>query len=158
DAFVTKINAAGSGLVYSTYLGGNGDDHAYGIAVNSAGSAYIAGFTQSTNFPTADPFQAAYGGGIRDAFVAKLSGSGTSLAYSSYIGGNDYDNVEGVAIDSAGNAYVSGYTASANFPTANALQPTYGGNYDAFVAKIATSDTSPPLITNVQAFPNPVPI
>jgi len=136
DAFVAKINAEGSALVYSTYLGGSNDDQGNRIAVDSAGNAYVTGTTSSTNFPTMNPFQAANGGGT-DAFVAKLNSPGTALVYSTYLGGSDNDFGYGIAVDSSGNAYVTGGTYSTDFPTKNPLQATFGGGLsDAFVAKI----------------------
>ncbi len=123
-------------LIYSTYLGGNGSDGSFGIAVDSAGNAYVTGGTSSTNFPTVNPLQPTYGGG-GDAFVAKINPSGSALVYSTYLGGSSYECGESIAVDSAGNAYVTGGTSSTNFPTVNPLQPTYGGGEDdAFVAKI----------------------
>ena len=141
DAFVAKLNAAGTALVYSTYLGGSGNDVGSGIAVDSAGNAYVTGNTVSTNFPTANPLQPASGGGT-DAFVAKLNAAGTALVYSTYFGGSASDAGRDIAVDSAGNAYVTGNTSSTNFPTANPLQPVTGGGTDAFVAKIAPVSTT----------------
>jgi uncharacterized protein (TIGR03437 family) len=136
DSFVAKLNASGSALVYSTYLGGNGDDRASGIAVDSSGNAYVTGYTESTNFPTASPLQATYGGG-HDVFVAKLNPAGSALVYSTYLGGYSTDWGYGIAVDSSGNAYVTGYTESTNFPTASPLQASHGGGGpDAFVAKL----------------------
>lgn len=135
DAFVTKLNATGSALVYSTYLGGSGSDGGSGIAVDSSGNAYVTGSTDSTNFPTANPLQPALGG-PRDAFVTKLNPSGSALVYSTYLGGSGIDSGADIAVDSSGNAYVTGSTGSPNFPTANPLQPTLGGGFDAFVAKL----------------------
>jgi hypothetical protein len=147
DAFVTKLNPAGSALVYSTYLGGSGTDFAVGIAVDSVGNAYVTGFTASTNFPTMSPLQPSFGGGYYDAFVAKLNATGSALVYSTYLGGSLDDNGTGVAVDSSGNAYVTGYTLSTDFPTMNPLQPTNadGGRYVAFVAKIANGPALAPL-------------
>jgi sugar lactone lactonase YvrE len=142
NGFVAKLNAGGSALVYFTYLGGSGQDSFTGIAVDSSGNAYVTGFGSSTNFPTANPLQATYGGGIYDALVAELNAAGSALVYSTYLGGSDYDEGNGIAVDSSGNAYVTGYTASTNFPTAYPLQATNEaaaattGNYTAFVAKI----------------------
>jgi Bacterial Ig-like domain (group 3)/Abnormal spindle-like microcephaly-assoc'd, ASPM-SPD-2-Hydin/Beta-propeller repeat len=141
DAFVTKINAGGSALVYSTYLGGSGDEniatyYTGGIATDAAGNAYVTGYTDSTDFPTVHAFQPAYGGGVSDAFVAKINASGSAFIYSTYLGGSGDDEGAGIAADSAGNAYVTGGTSSTDFPTANALQPTNHGGYDAFVTKI----------------------
>src|SRR6266404_3675103 len=136
DVFVTKLNATGSALVYSTYLGGSGDEFGYGIAVDGAGNAYVTGWTTSTDFPTINPFQPTYGGNS-DAFVAKINPAGSALVYSSYLGGSGNDGGDSIAVDSAGNVYVTGSASSTNFPTVSPLQPTYGGgNSDAFVAKI----------------------
>ena len=136
DAFVAKLNAAGSALVYSTYLGGSSNDNGYGIAVDSSGNAYVTGYTSSSNFPTASPLQRANAGGAFDAFVAKLDGSGSALIYSTYLGGRGDDGGGGIAVDAVGNAYVTGSTNSTNFPTGSiALQGANGG-YDAFVAKL----------------------
>jgi hypothetical protein len=122
-------------LVYSTYLGGRGDDQAYGIAVDSTGSAYVTGRTLSATFPTKNAFQTR-NAGMTDAFVTKFSRSGGALMYSTYLGGTKNDLAEAIAVDSSGNAYVAGYTDSTDFPTKNALQPNYGGGPDdAFVAK-----------------------
>jgi Bacterial Ig-like domain (group 3)/Beta-propeller repeat len=141
NAFVTKLNPSGSALVYSTYLGGSsgqngGYDGGSGVALDSAGSAYITGWTYSTNFPvTPGAFQTKYNRGGRDAFVARLNPSGSALVYSTYLGGSGDDVGLGVA-DSAGDAYVVGWTYSSDFPTMNPLQPANGGGSDAFVAKI----------------------
>jgi hypothetical protein len=135
DAFVAKLDAAGSALVYSTFLGGSRRDEAFGIAVDSSGNAYVTGRTLSNNFPTANPFQAAFGGS-EDAFVTKLDSTGSGLVYSTYLGGTASDDSRSIAVDASGNAYVTGLTTSTDFPTANPVQATYGGNQDAFVAKL----------------------
>ena len=146
DVFVTKLNAAGSHLLYSTYLGGSNDDLGYDIVVDAAGHAYVTGFTPSTNFPTANPVQATYGGGFDDAFVAKLNAPGSSLVYSTYLGGSSDDEGDGIAVDAAGSAYVTGATESTNFPTVNPLQATFGGSGgqlgDAFVTKLSAAGSS----------------
>jgi hypothetical protein len=136
DAFVTKLNPTGSALVYSTYLGGSENDVGDGIAVDSAGNAYVTGYTQSTDFPTVNPLQPANGGGYSDAFVAELNSTGSALVYSTYLGGTGEDIGWGIAVDGSGNGYVTGITTSTDFPTMNPLQPTYGGSTDAFVVKI----------------------
>ncbi|HTD43587.1 MAG TPA: SBBP repeat-containing protein [Bryobacteraceae bacterium] len=136
DAFVTKIDAAGSTLLYSTYLGGGGTDLAQGIAVDSAGNAYVTGYTNSNDFPTASPMQSSNGGNGYDAFVTKINAAGSAYVYSTYLGGSGDDFGQGIAVDSAGNAYATGFTYSTNFPTTNALQPTFGGFTDVFVTKI----------------------
>ncbi len=140
DAFVTKLNAAGNSLVYSTYLGGNGYDQGYGIAVDAAGNAYVIGSTTSSNFPTKSPLQGSLAGG-QNAFVTKLDALGNALVYSTYLGGNGSDSGKGVAVDAEGNAYVAGYTTSTNFPTMNPFQSTFGGGYDAFVTKLDAAGT-----------------
>ena len=126
DVFVTKLNAAGTALVYSTYLGGSSSDRGEGIAVNSSGEAYVTGFTRSTNFPTKNAFQTSISSGLWDSFVTKLNATGSALLYSTFLGGSGVDQAHAIALDGTGNAYVTGDTASANFPTANALQPTKG--------------------------------
>ena len=138
DAFVTKLNATGSAVIYSTLLGGNDDEEALGIAVDSAGEAYVSGLTQSSNFPVASAFQPVYGG-IRDAFVSKLSASGTALVFSTYLGGTSGDQAGKLALDASGAVWVAGVTASSDFPIANPLQSVFGGVLDAFVAKLNSS-------------------
>ena len=138
DAFVAKVSANGSTLVYSTYHGGSSDDFGRGIAVDAAGNAYVTGSTYSTNFPTANPWQAA-NQGYFDAFVSKMNPSGSALVYSTYLGGTLTDEAFGIAVDSAGAAYVVGTTQSTNFPTLAPVQPTSGGSTDAFVSKLSAS-------------------
>jgi hypothetical protein len=148
DAFIAKLNPSGT-LVYSTYLGGSGYDVAWGLGLDSAHNMVIAGVTDSTNFPTHNPFQASNGGGQYDAFVAKLNAAGTALLYSTYLGGSERDEAKGVAVDSAGNAYITGGTASINFPSINAYQSEHAVGCvhlssapdcaDGFVAKISDS-------------------
>ncbi|QSX79147.1 DUF7948 domain-containing protein [Agrilutibacter solisilvae] len=134
DAWVMKLNAAGS-IVYSTLLGGTMFDFGQAIAVDASGQAYVAGTTQSVDFPTKAARQPANGGGgNRDAFLFKLNAAG-GLIFSTYHGGAQTDYGTGVALDAAGNAYVSGYTDSTNFPLVNARQPVYGGYQDAFLSK-----------------------
>ena len=142
DGFVTKINAAGSALVYSTFLGGGKDDRAYGIALDGSGNAYVTGQTYSTDFPVASAMQSTLRG-LSDAFVTKLNVDGTALVYSTYLGGTGTEDetgnrrVGGIAVDALGNAYVTGNTTSTDFPImAGAFQTTYGGQSDAFVAKL----------------------
>jgi len=148
DAFVTKLSADGTSLVYSTFLGGSSDDQSKAIAVGADGSAYVAGITQSANFPTTP---GAYKTTITstDAFVTKLNSAGSALTYSTFLGGSDTDQASGIQVDSMGNAYVTGFTLSTNFPTtAGAYQTAYGGspmfsNYgDAFVTKLNNTGTA----------------
>lgn len=152
SGFLTKLNTNASGaasLVYSTYLGPTGFAEGHAIAVDAAGNAYITGNANSTstNFTSPGAFQTTYGGGSADAFVAKfntnLSGA-ASRVYSTYLGGSASDfggqstpsGSKAIAIDTAGNAYVTGFTVSPNFPTANAFQAANAGNTDAFLAKL----------------------
>lgn len=139
DAFVTKISASG-GHVYSTFLGGSSDDFAYAIAVNGAGEAHVTGRTNSTDFPLANAYQATRVG-ADSAFFTKLNAAGNAALYSSYLGGTSGTNIGyGIALDGAGRAYVAGGTASNNFPIAGTpFQATFGGIYDAFVAKFDPS-------------------
>ncbi|MGA2739156.1 MAG: SBBP repeat-containing protein [Bryobacteraceae bacterium] len=138
-AFVLELNAGGSGLIYATFLGGSGDDYGAGIAVDAAGEAHIAGYTASVDFPTTTgAFQQYYGGGSYDGFLAKLNAAGSALIYATYLGGIENDTAAGVALDPAGNIYVTGQTQSANFPTVNPLQAA-GSESNAFVVKISAS-------------------
>jgi hypothetical protein len=145
DGFVTKLNPTGSALIYSTYLGGSSAENLEAIAVDAAGSAYVTGNTQSTDFPTHLPFQPSLQGS-QDAFVSKLSADGASLVYSTYLGGSyGGETGLGVAVDRSASAIVTGYTTSGNFPTANAWQPqcapSFAGCIDVFVTKFNPAGT-----------------
>jgi hypothetical protein len=136
DAFVTKMNASGTALVYSTYLGGSNDDNGVGIAVDGSGQAYVSGFTDSTNFPTANAFQPALNGTAYDGFLTKLNSTGSALIYSTYIGGTQNDSALAVAIDNTGSAHITGETSSTNYPVAAPFQSVFGGGAsDALVTK-----------------------
>jgi hypothetical protein len=137
-AFVTKVNASGTALAYSTYLGGSSGGQGYGIAVDGEGSAYVTGVTSSADFPvTTGAFQRTLGSRGNNAFVTRLSAGGSALAYSTYLGGSAGDGGQGIALDGAGNAYVAGWTGSGDFPTtAGAFQRTLRGRSNAFVAKV----------------------
>ena len=135
DAFVAKLSANGAALLYSTYLGGNASDIGNGIAVDSSGNAYVVGTTFSTDFPAQAAFQFSKGA-QQDAFLTKVSASGSSFVYSTYLGGNNVDEGNGIAVDAAGNAYVTGYTASTNFPVQSAFRGSNAGVVDAFVTKM----------------------
>jgi beta-propeller repeat-containing protein len=156
DVFVTKINAEGTAIIYSTFIGGTGQDEARGIAVDPSGNAYVVGRTNSNNFPiTAGAFQTLLSGPqfrSHDAFVLKLNADGTAPVYSTYLGGSIDDVGSGIAVDSSGNACVTGETASSNFPLANALQKGHHGDCrgggdvfiicdDAFVTKLNSAGT-----------------
>lgn len=144
DAFVAKINPNVSGVgsrIYSFFWGGSGSDSASGgIAADAAGNVYVAGNTDSTNFPTVTPFQATLSGGT-DAFVTKFNTTGTAV-YSTYLGGNGTDIAWFVAVDSSGKAYVTGETTSTNFPTKFSFKPTLGGVRNAFVTNLAITGNS----------------
>jgi beta-propeller repeat-containing protein len=149
DAYVTKLNPTGSGLVYSTYLGGSGNDFGSGIATDADGNAYVTGRTDSRLFPTTpgafQPVFALTGGGLFDynAFVTKLDPTGCSLVYSTYLGGNGHDQGLAIAIDRPGNAYVTGSSVSTNFPTTpGAFQPVSRGAGDGFVTKLDPTGSS----------------
>ncbi len=144
DAFVTRLNASGTALVFSTFLGGSLDDVGYGVAVDAMGNSYVTGYTQSANFPvTAGAVQGTKSGGY-DAFVTALNSSATAAVYSTFLGGASEDYGVGIAVSSGGTAYVVGYTASANFPvTSGAAQGTKASGYDAFVTKLSPSGTAP---------------
>jgi hypothetical protein len=137
DAFVTKLDATGSMLVYSTYLGGSDFDQGSGIALDSATNAYVTGRTHSIDFPTtAGGFDRSFNGG-GDAFVTKLDPSGSMLVYSTYIGGSDFDHGFGIGVDAADNASVTGQTLSLNFPTTpGSFDTSANGGGDAFVTKL----------------------
>jgi hypothetical protein len=137
DAFVAALDPTGATLRYSTYLGGSGEETAYGIAVDDAGTAYVTGGTSSTDFPTARPLQPNNRGA--NAFVTVLNPDGATLRYSTYLGGSASEGGSSIAVDSAGAAYVTGGTSSTDFPTMNPLQPTLHGGVDAFVAVLDPS-------------------
>lgn len=145
DAYVIKLNPSGSALVYATYLGGSGLDSEEGIAVDSSGNAYLAGYTTSTNFPTVNPLQAQCKldstGSCSDAFVAKLDPRGSGLFYSTYLGGSGVDQPQGIAVNSSGSAFVIGETTSTDFPTVNPLQASNGGGTDAFITGLRPDGT-----------------
>ena len=160
DGFVAKLGPSGSNLVYSTYIGGVQADGVYGIAVDAADNAYVTGFTSSTNFPTTNALPFRLTGSTNsflnylacpnsfyfnnNAFVAEIASNGTSLLFSTYLGGTNYDWGRGIAVDASNYIYVTGYTSSTNFPTTNAVQQQ-------FVSIITTTNAAPTnviLVTN----------
>ncbi|MEQ1646233.1 MAG: SBBP repeat-containing protein, partial [Pyrinomonadaceae bacterium] len=145
DAFVTKLNAAGSSLVYSTFIGGNSDDGGYGIAADSTGNAFVTGYTSggSTAFPTtAGAFDTTHNGSS-DAFVTKLNPAGSLLVYSTFVGGSSTEDGRAITVDASGNAILTGGTSSADYPTtAGAFDTTHNGGFDVFVTKVNTAGTS----------------
>jgi len=143
DAFVAKLNPAGSALAYATFLGGSSEDEGYAIAVDGSGATYIVGRTYSSGFPTTPgAFDRTHNGGS-DAFVVKLNVTGTALAYATFLGGSGNDYGEAIAVDGSGAAYVTGWTYSTDFPvTPGAFDTTYNGYDDAFVAKLAPAGSA----------------
>ncbi len=143
DAFLAKINASGSALVYATYLGGNNTDEGNGIAVDAAGNAYITGSTASTNFPVQSPYRGSNTGSV-DAFVTKMNPAGSALVYSTYLGGSAADYGTAIAVDPAGNAYVTGIVTSEDFPLVSPIDPKLGSHAvdDAFITKINPSGSA----------------
>ena len=167
DAFVAKLDNLATYPVYLTYLGGSADDVVHGLAVDTAGNAYVAGYTDSPNFPTTNSLYKTISGTVNpgvgyyplDAFVAELNPGGSNLIYSTYLGGSEADGAYGIAVDSAGNAYVTGVTFSTNFPATNAIHYRLAGktntvldhlactnsvyyNANAFIAKIGSGGTN----------------
>jgi len=143
DAYVAKVNASGTGLVYCGYIGGSGWDEGTGIAVDGSGNAYVSGYTYSTEatFPVSGGPDLTYNGEGGDAFVAKINSSGTGISYCGYIGGSAHEYCGGIAIDGSGNAYVTGLTGStqATFPETTGPDLTHNGDTDVFVAKVNSS-------------------
>lgn len=149
DAFVTKLNAAGNALVYSTYLGGSGVDVGYAIALTTcvkcafpANSAVVAGDTTSTNLPVTSGVFQPKSGGSQDAFVAMISPAGSKLTFATYLGGSGVDHASSVEVGVSGGIFVGGYTRSNNFPVVNAQQPAAAGGQDGFVTKMNPSGSS----------------
>ncbi|HPQ65844.1 MAG TPA: SBBP repeat-containing protein [bacterium] len=139
NAFVTRFSSDGSELLYSSYLGGGDVDYGNEIVVDSAFSAYVHGYTNSTDFPTVNPYQASRYGSNEDGFVTKFSSDGFTLLYSTYLGGGGEDYGYGIDVDSLGCAFVTGYTDSTTFPTVNPYQPSRAGDDDAYVAKLSST-------------------
>ena len=146
DVFVAKVNADGTALAYAGYIGGTADDRGQGIAVDAAGNAYVTGLTDSpeASFPVTVGPDLTFNGGFRDVFVAKVNADGAALAYAGYIGGTESDRGQGIAVDAAGNAYVTGFTDSpeASFPVTVGPDLTFSGADDAFVAKVNADGTA----------------
>ncbi len=137
EVFVSKLNTAGSTLLYSTYLGGSASEEGLEIAVDFTGRAYVTGFTGSADFPTTPGAFDQSLNGLNDAFVAKLNANGSALLYSTYLGGSVADEGRGIAVDRSGNAYLTGFTGSVDFPTTTgAFDTSLTGITDGFVARL----------------------
>ena len=153
DVFVSKLNAAGTALIYSTFVGGSNMEFGNRLAVDGSGNAYVTGTTKSSNFPTTGnafdrsqnipPNCPRCATDVTDGFVFKLNAAGSALTYSTYLGGTEYEAPRGIAVDGSGNAYVTGETLSSDYPTtAGAFSRTYRGNYDAFATKLNTTGSA----------------
>ncbi len=143
DAFVTGLSSTGSTLIYSTYLGGSGDEQSHGITIDSLGYIFVAGWTNSADFPTQQCFQASYGGGSGDGFITQFKPGGSLIHSSSYLGGIGNDAVNSIAVDSSYYFYVTGVTDSTDFPIVNpAFQSSFGGVKDSFFVKVHTNGLS----------------
>ncbi len=137
DIFVARMMADGSDVIFSTFLGGPGNEEAGGVAVDGLGNIYVGGYTWSSAFPTTPgAWDTSFNGGYTDAFVAKLTADGESLAYATFLGGAAGEAVRGVAVDGGGHAVVTGFTASADFPTTPGAYAGPGGGDDLFVVKL----------------------
>jgi hypothetical protein len=147
DCFVAELNPTGTGLVFSTYLGGSEADIGGCIAVDSSCNIYVAGYTYSIDFPTHNAIQSflactnLYYFNAND-FVTEIASNHASVVYSTYYGGNNYDAAAGIAVDNSGNASITGGTSSTNFPTTNAISSTLAGGYDTFVLKLGPGGTN----------------
>jgi hypothetical protein len=141
DGFVLKIASSGKNLVYSSFIGGKSGDQPISIAVDAKGSAYLFGQTDSRDFPLQQPIQKNLKGG-QDCFIAKVSPDGSSLGFSTFLGGSSWDMPGGIALDAVGSVYVGGYTMSPDFPVKMAVQKKFGGRYDLFLAKLSSDGRS----------------
>ncbi|HRS02215.1 MAG TPA: SBBP repeat-containing protein [Bacteroidota bacterium] len=143
DAYITKINSNASAMIFSTFLGGSNDDHCNKIVIDSFGNSYVTGYTYSDDFPTTESAWDRTYNDTTDIIVAKLNSTGSSLIYSTYLGGMSWDNGTDIAVDKFGCAYITGYTYSKNFPITNgALETVYNDSVDAFISKLNAEGTS----------------
>lgn len=154
DAFVAKLNSTGSALLYCTYLGGRGADHAQAIAIDSMGNAYVTGTTFSNTFTTQRALQTEKGEALYTTFVTKLNGDGSELLFSTYFGGSkDITAGQGIFLSPAGDVYVAGWTASPDIPTRGALQAAFsGGDFDSFLFKLGAPRITSASLSGKQLF------
>lgn len=138
DVFITKMNASGTSIIYSTYLGGSNIEEVLSLKVDENGNPYLTGSTSSPDFPAQKgSFDISFNEGVSDAFVCKIDHTGSNLVYSTFLGGNKEDVGISLTFDAAGNTYVTGYTSSENFPvTKKILDKTYNGKFDGFIVKL----------------------
>ena len=135
DAFVVKLSVLGTSLIYATYLGGIYDEMSSKIAVDGTGAAYVVGYTFSPDFPRVNAFDSSFGGS-GEGFVTKFTPTGTTLAYSTLLGGSEGDSCRDIVVDESGAAYILGMTSSADFPVSNAFDSLYNGGGDGFLVKL----------------------
>ncbi|MHA1907828.1 MAG: SBBP repeat-containing protein, partial [Candidatus Thorarchaeota archaeon] len=135
DSYLIKVDSSGSSIVFSTFLGGDRDDHIFGLALDTSGNVYVAGFTTSADFPTVNAYNDTKGA-QSDGFLTKYDPTGQTMLYSTFLGGVSLDVIRDLAIDSDGYCYLTGQTGSSNFPTANAMNSTYNGGLDIFITKM----------------------
>ena len=141
DVFIQKLNPAGTAVLYSTYLGGVGEESSNAIAIDLSGQIYVAGNSSSTDFPTANAYDSTLDGGL-DGFICKINSAGNALLYSTFLGGAGTEYINGLAVDGNGKAYVIGGTTSTNFPLVNPLQAAPGGNVDLFITSLNAGGNS----------------
>jgi uncharacterized repeat protein (TIGR01451 family) len=135
DVFLAQLNETGSAFIYSSYIGGGATEFGGALAIDSTGSVYITGLTNSPNFPVVNPFQAATTG-LPDAFVAKVNAGGSAVSWATYLGGSSTDQATGIAVSATGEVFVAGTTSSSDFPVNNAIQPSSNGFQDGFITKL----------------------
>ena len=142
DIVLFKLNASGNGMLWSTYIGGNGSDYGRSIALDSSDDIYLVGATNSHDFPIVNPIQSSFNGGWSDCFILKMTSDGQSLIYSSFLGGDEYDEARDIALDVSGNVYISGYSTSTNFPVVNSIDSENNGKHDCIVFKLNPEGSS----------------
>ncbi|OGL47626.1 MAG: hypothetical protein A2161_11625 [Candidatus Schekmanbacteria bacterium RBG_13_48_7] len=153
EGFISGFNASGD-LIYSTYYGGTGNDQGMNLTTDSLGNLFITGFTDSSDFPVIDAYQATYGGGT-DAFIVKVSAGTFGLLYSTFLGGSGEEKGYGVAVDGTGDVYITGKTASSNFPVHSAFQATFGNVEDGFLTKLTLAGPTPTITPTPTMTPPP---
>jgi hypothetical protein len=141
DAFVLKLQADGAALTFSTFIGGNSDERIYSMAIDESNNVYGIGSSSSSDWPVVNPFQATSGGG-EDVVVIKLSNDGTTLMFSSYLGGSSSDRAHDMSLDSKNRVVLTGWTLSSNYPVANAIDGSFGGSYDVILSRVNTTSGS----------------